>query len=220
MVLEPKLHEPYGNLNGKIFEGIAKRLKGEYKLKIEERDKHEMRILDFRALKLGSKLHFTPYLKPVYAQYITPSSGHPRFIHSSWPLGNMRRIGELASIPELFEGPKQRLLDRYKHCGLLQSVVAEASQYDPFRMHVEISGLPGTAVGPQEDGKHKDVWSSVRFHPIFEKAGLRRTSEQTRDKWRHSGPRELAITRVAWKNHGPPLQAILKKLHKGSCRTF
>ena len=182
-------------------------------LKLEEEDDYALRILDFRVQKLCGKLAYAPFLKPNFPVYITETSGHGRHIHESWPIANLSRVCALASKRALMLDAKETLLLRYRDAGVAESVRARAQKVDPFKEEPRIVGLPEVGVRSSDSSVEppKEVWGSLRYHPVLGQAALHSVGVKTFEKWQHHTRSPLVLPRVAWRNYGPPLVHVLRR---------
>ena len=211
-VLEPVLHGEE-NLNEKIIQGVRSRLHGEYKIKIEEVDKYAMRILDFKALKSRGTLQFAPHLKQIFPKYLTPTSGHARFIHQSWPLSRVKRLGELASGPQYFFPEKEMLLNRYRSNGVHPAALELAAQHNPYEVCPSVTGLPcKELVEDEKCSTMPETWCPLTHHPLLERARLQESVRASLLKWSCGHDESFCIPRIAWRNGGMPLVQILRKI--------
>ena len=150
------------------------------------------------------RLSYRPFLKQTSARTrLSCDSFHQPSIHTSWPLGEIRRIMKRSCDPRVFNEAKLWLLseltENYADVGTIERI--HNTHFSTQRVRSQNNTVR--------------FWLVLPFHPILYKASFQRAINVLLQEW--SWPLGSALgyvpkVQVCWRNHYPSILANVRRL--------
>ena len=155
-----------------------------FRVKIEEMDQKEIRMLDFIVAKDKAGLRTEAFVKPSDAILLRSDSAHASSVHKSWPAGNMKRMADICSTRRGYQRARAQLLDRYERNNLDKGVVENASKACPMRVQPhDWKPFTGSVGDSPKIQKVPKTWIPIPFHPLYNQCGINHVLKVCYDKW-------------------------------------
>eukprot|EP00933_Yihiella_yeosuensis_P044464 TRINITY_DN39620_c0_g1_i1.p1 TRINITY_DN39620_c0_g1~~TRINITY_DN39620_c0_g1_i1.p1 ORF type:complete len:635 (+),score=76.46 TRINITY_DN39620_c0_g1_i1:476-2380(+) len=200
---DPKLSLPYVTK----FMSSA----GYFKVLCERVSRTEVRFLDVRVWKQGVAFLSAPTWKPTSLGIpLCLSSAHPPHVHSSWPVGLIKRLGSLASRAADAENAKKILIARFKNHlaspAILHLLEATPTWGKPRRQHA----------CQQMQHDQPVQWLTLGYHPALRlpmHKALRRFLENVsmNSLYMFSFQSSAPVVRISWRNHLPNMCTLVAR---------
>jgi len=150
-------------------------------------------------------LDWEPFVKPT-ARHIplSPTSLHPKGVHNSWPISEVRRMHNRCRDIKHFPEHRDYMIDRFSWFFLDPQTIKRCSEWNPK--------FPRYVVEPEPVySKSRDIKLIVPFHPALK--GLCSFLNRALEPHFLWVKRSVGIDfrlRVVWRKHDTPLAELLK----------
>ena len=115
----------------------------------------------------------------------------------------MRRISRLCDDNIVFREAKSKIMPKYVEADLLPAAIRSADNLAIRAMVPDVFLGAARVEANVVATESKEVWASLHFHPVLERARLQRVFDIVNKKW--CGHVPTAQVRLAWKNYAKPL---------------